>query len=91
MKPDGTVKNGRVFFNASSLAQGDPVGSNPDGFKVDSKGNVIASGPGGVLVISADGRLLGRMKIDRPVSNVAFGDGFLYITASDTLMRLKLA
>lgn len=61
----------------------------PDGMKVDIHGNVYASGPGGVLVISPEGKLLGRFRLDRPVSNVAFGaDGRLYITAQDIVVRV---
>jgi gluconolactonase len=43
-----------------------------------------------VLVISPEGELLGRLRLDRKASNVAFGgDGFLYITASDAVMRIR--
>jgi len=61
----------------------------PDGLVVDIEGNVFASGPGGILVISSKGELIGRINIDRPVSNLAFGgDGRLYITATDLVVRL---
>lgn len=61
----------------------------PDGMKVDINGNLIASGPGGVLVISPTGKLIGRFRLDRPVSNVQFGgDGRLYFTASDQIIRV---
>jgi gluconolactonase len=61
----------------------------PDGLKVDINGNVFASGPGGVLVLSARGELLGRLRMDRPVSNVAFGgDGRLYLTGGETVARV---
>jgi gluconolactonase len=58
---------------------------------VDIEGNVFASGPGGILVISSKGELIGRINIDRPVSNLAFGaDGRLYITATDIVVRFYI-
>jgi gluconolactonase len=101
----GILKNGRVFFDARELykkecaditsAQGADATSAcanygaPDGMKVDIHGNLFASGPGGVLVISPEGKLIGRFRLDRPVSNVAFGaDGRLYITAQDLIVRV---
>lgn len=97
----GTLKGGQVFINATSLlqeeclrmgasidCQADSIGA-PDGFKVDINGNIFASGPGGVLVFSPEGKLIGRFRLDMPVSNVAFGeDGRLYITASDKVIRV---
>lgn len=95
---DGSLKNGKVFFNTLPLfekecaARGscDTVGF-PDGMKVDIHGNVFATGPGGVLVISPEGKLLGLLEVDRPVSNVAFGaDGRLYATAKDAVVRVAV-
>jgi gluconolactonase len=95
---DGSLVRGRIFFNASELWRKDCQSAvdqqcqetGPcDGLKVDIHGNLFASGPGGVMVISPDGILLGRIRLDRPASNVAFGsDGRLYITAKDIVARL---
>lgn len=85
---DGTLGKGKVFFNATSMITEEEGGS-PDGLKVDIFGNIYAAGPGGVLVISAEGKLLGRLLLDRPVSNLVFGgDGRLYITAKDLVVRI---
>ncbi|RYH32319.1 SMP-30/gluconolactonase/LRE family protein [archaeon] len=100
---DGSLQGGRVFFNASSLykaacqeaqqtfltCEGN-VGV-PDGLKVDIDGNVYTTGPGGVLILSPEGKHLGTLKLDRPASNLAFGgDGRLYITAMDLVLRVKV-
>ena len=94
---DGTVKNERIFFNATDLIIQDKKQNRfsyvglPDGLVVDIEGNVFASGPGGILVISSKGELIGRINIDRPVSNLAFGgDGRLYITATDLVVRFYI-
>eukprot|EP01035_Chromulina_nebulosa_P019246 gene19246-25097_t len=85
---DGTLKKGRLFYNASSLYQSSGFGL-PDGMKVDINGNIFATGPGGVLVLSSDGELLGRFLLDKHVSNVAFGgDGRIYFTNSDQVVRI---
>jgi gluconolactonase len=96
---DGSLKNGKIFFDAKELyenekkahsKEGKKVGV-PDGLKVDINGNIFSSGPGGLLVISPSGKLLGRLLIDRPVSNVAFGgDNYLYLTATDIVVRIKI-
>ncbi|KAJ1419801.1 hypothetical protein B484DRAFT_453302 [Ochromonadaceae sp. CCMP2298] len=96
----GLLKNGRVFFDATALYKAECPGfaerppscgeiGAPDGMKVDIHGNLFASGPGGVIVLSPEGALIGRFRFDRPVSNVAFGgDGRLYFTASDIIARV---
>lgn len=86
---DGTLGQGRVFADVTSLfKQGDGV---PDGLKVDVKGNLFATGPGGVLVYAPDGTLLGRILTGVPTANVAFGeDGkTLFVTANRRVLRLR--
>lgn len=87
---DGTASNSRVFYDASELA-GKLKGS-PDGLKVDAKGNLFATGPGGVHVISPQGKLLGRIDTKEATANCAFGgaDGsVLYMTADMYLCRIQ--
>lgn len=90
VQEDGSFANGRVFFNATDyIAKGHR--GNPDGMKVDSRGNLFAAGPGGVLIFSPEGTLLGRLQTgNKTVSNVAFGaNGFLFMTAVDSILRVK--
>jgi gluconolactonase len=89
VKADGTLAKGRVFFNAMELAKARK--GLPDGLKVDNKGNLFATGPGGVLVISPEGKHLGTILTGEPTANCAWGnDGsVLYITASHDLCRIK--
>jgi gluconolactonase len=87
--PDGTVSNGRVFFNVTAEREA----GLPDGLKVDSKGNVYATGPGGVWVFSPEGKNLGTIKPPETPANCNWGDDgkSLYITAQTGLYRIKLA
>ena len=78
---DGSLIDGRVFLDAST----DPAEGGPDGLRVDRAGNIYGSGPGGVWIISPEGRHIGTIKVPERVSNVAWGDDdgmTLYITAS---------
>lgn len=89
VKQDGTISNGRVFFDASSLAASRK--GVPDGLKVDDKGNLFATGPGGVLVIAPNGKHLGTISTGELTSNCAWGDdgSTLYITSDMYLCRVK--
>jgi gluconolactonase len=87
---DGTVSDGNLFLDASS----DKSPGGPDGIRVDKEGNVYGSGPGGVWIISPEGKHLATIKVPERVSNVAWGDSdgkTLYITASTSLYRISLS
>ncbi|AQR75832.1 gluconolactonase [Sphingomonas sp. LM7] len=64
----------------------------PDGLKVDKAGRVFASGPGGIYVLSPQGRALGLIATGKATANCAFGeDGkTLFLTSSDMLARVRL-
>jgi gluconolactonase len=85
---DGSVGDGTLFCDPSA----DKSPGGPDGIRVDTKGNLYGSGPGGVWIISPEGKHLGTLKIPEVVSNVAWGDAgtTLYITASTSIYRIKL-
>lgn len=87
---DGGLSHGRVFYDATRWA-GQRKGL-PDGMKVDAKGNVFATGPGGVLVFAPDGALLGRIDPGEATANCAWGDdgSTLYLAADMYLCRIKL-
>jgi len=87
---DGTIGNGRVFFDTKPWTKA-YLGV-PDGLKVDRDGNLFATGPGGVNVFSPDGTFLGRINPGVATANCGWGhDGsVLYITADSYLCRIKL-
>jgi len=91
VQDDGTLANGRVFFDATHWVE--TKTGLPDGLKVDQNGNVFATGPGGVLVFSPDGTHLGTINTTEATANCAFGnDGStLYMTADRYLLRIKLS
>jgi len=60
--------------------------------RVDRAGNLFAAGPGGILVISPQGKHLGTILTGQPTANCAFGEdgSTLFITANDRLLRVRL-
>jgi gluconolactonase len=88
VRPDGTLDAGSVFYDASAEA----ARGIPDGLKIDVAGNLFATGPGGVMIISAGGRLIGRIEVPEPPANVAWGDDgkTLYMTARTSVYRVRV-
>jgi gluconolactonase len=89
VRPDGTLGQGQVFFDATS-EQGGGV---PDGLKVDQKGNLYGTGPGGIWIFSPAGLHLGTIVLPELPANCAWGDTdgkTLYMTARTGLYRIRL-
>ena len=89
---DGMPVSSTTFFDASMLIKPGVLGM-PDGIKVDEAGNLFAAGPGGIMVLTKDGKLLGVINVGgRAVPNCAFGeDGkSLFLAATDCLARIQL-
>ena len=88
VKPDGALANGRLF---SELVGAEPGA--PDGLKVDAEGNVYCTGPGGIWVISSEGKQLGRLLTPEVAANFTWGDAdakTLFITATHGLYRVRV-
>lgn len=90
VRPDGSLGSSRILFDAGALLK--TRRGLPDGLKVDTEGNLFATGPGGVLILSPDGRHLGTILTGVATGNCAFGDDVqtLYITADMYLMRVRM-
>jgi gluconolactonase len=91
VKADGTIENGRIFYDATKLLEEGRRGV-PDGMTVDQTGNVYGTGPGGVLIFNADGKLLGTIETGQATANCSFGEdgSTLFITADMFLCRIRL-
>jgi gluconolactonase len=85
VRADGTLTGSRVVLD---MASDDP--GVPDGLKIDVRGNVFCTGPGGVWVCRADGKLLGRIVFPELPANLAWGEdgSVLFVTARTSIYRL---
>src|ERR1041384_5790236 len=86
---DGSVGQGKVLLDCTA----DNTPGSPDGIRVDKNGNIYGSGPGGVRIISPEGKHLATVKVPEVVSNVGWGDAdgkTLYITGSTSIYKIKV-
>jgi gluconolactonase len=89
VRPDGSLAAGRVFFDMTSAPGEDAI----DGIKVDERGNLYVSGPGGLWILSPEGKHLGTLKGPEHPHNLAWGDDdsrTLYLTAQTGVYRIRL-
>lgn len=92
VREDGSLGKSRVFYDASERMRSGMQG-NPDGMAVDMHGNLFATGPGGVLVLSPEGELLGVISTGDLIANCVFGDDdgrTLYLTTNHRLARVRV-
>lgn len=82
--------NPRIFCDGAQLPTTEKGGG--DGLKIDRKGNVYATGPGGVWIFNRSGKVLGHLKLPVATSNCALADDekTLYITADMYVLRVKM-
>lgn len=89
VKEDGTLGEGTLLHDATESVGKLP--GLPDGMAIDQKGNLFATGPGGVYIFKPDGTLLGRISTGEKTANCTFGgpDGsILYLTADTYICRI---
>ncbi len=91
---DDELSNARdLLVFPSTDENGAPIRGNVDGLKVDTGGNIWVVSPGGINIVSAQGKLLGRIQF--PLSgatNVAFGGPDMkdvFFTVRNTVFHLK--
>jgi gluconolactonase len=91
VQDDGTIANSRVLadgIGTASLEVGDLV----DGMKLDERGNIWVTGPGGVCVFSPEGEHIGTVQVPEPVGNVNWGGpdwSSLFIPATSSVYRIE--
>lgn len=86
---DGTLDEGDVFFDMTGAPGNDAI----DGIKVDQRGNVYVSGPGGLWILDRHGRHLGTIRGPEHPHNMAWGgaDGrTLYLAAQTGIYSVRL-
>jgi gluconolactonase len=97
VNPDGTVdQNGELLIDLDAVhkKEGRPVErGGTDGLRVDSVGNLYSTGPGGVWIISPEGKHLGTILVPEPVANLTFGDPdfkTVYLNARTSIYKIRV-
>jgi gluconolactonase len=86
---DATLGKGNLFFDMTSAPGEDAI----DGIKVDRRGNLFVSGPGGLWILSPEGKHLGTLRGPEHPHNMAWGEAdrqTLYLTAQTGIYRIRL-
>jgi gluconolactonase len=87
LHPDGTVGPPRDVIDFTGK-EGPGV---PDGMKIDSRGDIWTTGPGGIRIVTPQGKVLGRILLPEVAANLAWGGNgtTLYITARTHVYRIQ--
>ena len=87
VQEDGTLADGKVFFNFNQTDEPEAI----DGIKVDRKGYLFVSAPGGIWILNPEGQLLGKIiGPERPANMAWVDDGkTLYLTAHTGLYKIR--
>ena len=90
VKPDGTLSTGKILFDGTTASKG--RAGVADSLKIDIHGNIFGAAPGGLFIISPDGKLLGRFDIGTATGNCAWGEdgSTLFITSNSAVYRIRL-
>ncbi|MFB2583068.1 SMP-30/gluconolactonase/LRE family protein [Herbiconiux sp. P15] len=89
--PDGTLSGSRLLIGG--LLTGVIADGVPDGMKVDERGNIYCTGPGGIWVMRPDGELLGVIQAPETMINFTWGGqsySDLYLCGITRLFRLPM-
>ncbi len=90
VKTDATLGKGELFYDMTSAGGEDAI----DGIKVDQRGDLFVSGPGGLWVLSPEGKHLGTLRGPEHPHNLAWGGAdrrTLYLAAQTGIYRIQLS
>jgi len=87
---DGSLQNEKLFYDAGPAS--DSLRGAPDGLVVRKDGIIFATGPGGVWILTPEGKHLGIIRTGQATSNCTIDakNHYLYMTADMYLMRIRL-
>lgn len=85
-----SLTNGKIFYSMAGYDK--KLRGLPDGLKIDRKGNVFATGPGGLYIFNKQGKLLGRLSLPEPTSNCSLSadERTLFITNNKQVLKFSM-
>ncbi|MDA0194423.1 MAG: SMP-30/gluconolactonase/LRE family protein [Bacteroidetes bacterium] len=92
LNDNGEVIKERLLFDATKLLANAKVRQNPDGLDVARNGNIFATGPDGVLVLTPSGKHLGTIRTIMMPSNCDLNEdeSVLYVTSDAHILKVTL-
>ena len=84
------IVSGKILHDATEQAKTEK--GLPDGLKVDRKGNIFGTGPGGIWIFSPEGKTIGKIKLTEATSNCALSadEKSLFITNDMNVLKIQL-
>lgn len=88
----GKVTDKKLFHDVTHLIGKNGQQGLPDGLKINKKGYLFATGPGGVWIFDPMGKALARIHTGQATANCAFDtdEKRLYLTADDYILAVNL-
>ena len=85
------VRDAEPWFDMTPLKEGDMPGS-ADGMAIAQDGTIFATAPGGMIVLTPEAEMLGRLVTGNATGNCGFGDdgNTIFITSDGILVRLPV-
>lgn len=92
LSEDGNASNARILVDATPFVGKTGMNGLPDGMVVNAAGIIFATAPGGVWVITPEGKVLGRILTTQATANCTLSpdEKTLYMTADMYLLRVQL-
>ena len=86
----GLFTHGRIFYSANTATK--TAAGMPDGLKIDRRGTVFATGPGGIWIFNSTGKLLGKILVNDLASNCSLSgdEKTLYVTSNHRVLKIAL-
>ncbi len=84
------IVSGKILHDATEQAKTEK--GLPDGLKVDHKGNIFGTGPGGIWIFNPTGKLIGKIKLMEPASNCGLSadEKSLFVTNNMNVIKIQL-
>jgi gluconolactonase len=88
----GKVTDKKLFYEVTQLIGKEGQQGLPDGLKINNKGILFATGPGGIWIFNPTGKVLAIIHTGQATANCVFNtdEKRLYITADDYILGVDL-
>jgi len=89
VQPDDTLTNSQMLIDLRA----DKTPGFTDGMRVDAKGNIYSTGPGGLWIITPGGKHIGTIRVPELAANLTFGGPdykTVFIAARTSIYKIRV-